>query len=310
MLVGFNNLGFDHLEAAKPYVADGVAGLARAAHDLGFRAFQLSTRRPQDPGWFATMDVEALRTKLEELDVQIHLHHHAIDLLSLYHFAERDEYYETFEEYVKAAARFIHELGGDLVTFHPPQVNIHKWIDGVWEDRETCDKATQAFDEMVRRLGDFADGLGIKLAMEAICFAPPFIGGTIFRGEDALDEFVRAPGFPESVGLQIDTTHFHHKGRDVCEVIRKWSNKLFDMHVSDSIMHEWIDDQNYKDRMLAEVHLPVGQGTTDFEAVTRTLKEIGYGGWLTHELYPQHVKSFDDITHSREVLEGYCGVSD
>jgi hypothetical protein len=101
MLVAFNNMGFDHLPEAAPYVQAGVAGLAQAAHDLGFRAFQLDVRRPRDPRWFSGIDVAALRRRLEQLDVRLHLHDHAIEPVSLYHFAERDDYYAAFGAYAR-----------------------------------------------------------------------------------------------------------------------------------------------------------------------------------------------------------------
>lgn len=306
MLVAFNDWAFGHLPEASEYVAQGVEGLAQAAHDLGFKAFQLSTRRPKDPDWFRTIDAARLRERLEQVDVRMSLHDHAIDLLSLHHFAERDDYYDTFRAYLRAAGKFMRDVGGDLVTFHPPQVNVHYWTENAFGDPAVRARATDAFWDVVVEAGDLADELGVAMAFEAICFGPPFIGGTVFRGMADLDDFLNRPGFPASVGLLVDTTHFHHKGIDVPGVLVHWRDKLFDMHVSDSIGHRWIDADNYQKRMLDEVHMPVGQGTTDFQAIVNTLTDLGYDGRLTTELYPQHVHSLADIVNTREALEECC----
>jgi len=114
--------------------------------------------------------------------------------------------------------------------------------------------------------------------------------------------FFEAAGMPASVGLQVDTTHFHHKGQDLCAVLERWRGRLWDVHTSDCIVHSWQGGENYVQRMLDEVHWPVGRGSVDFLKVISTLRRIGYDRWLTLELYPQHVKTVQDIFKSRAVL--------
>jgi sugar phosphate isomerase/epimerase len=121
------------------------------------------------------------------------------------------------------------------------------------------------------------------------------------------DRFLSAPGMPESVGLQVDLTHFHHKGQDVPAVLEHWRDRLWDVHTSDCIVHDWHGADSYVARMLDEVHWPVGRGTVDFLRIIETLKRMGYDRWLTLELYPRHVESLRDILESREVLEQLLG---
>lgn len=313
MKVGFNNFGFEHLQEAARYVEAGsthstgslqagAEGYVQAAHDLGFSAFQLTVKGEQNVDFFQRIDVVRLRAKLEDLGVQMSLHHHAIYRPNFQHFVERDIFYENFRKYLKAAVEFIHAVGGNLVTFHPPQFDRND-PDQPYDDMAMRTKAIDAFDDVVRELGDFAGEMGMRLGIEAICFGAPCLGGSVFRSTDQLNDFMCSQGFPSSVGLQVDATHFHHPGDNLNEILLMWSEKLYDVHTSDAIVHQWKNKKHYCETLLDEIHRPVGQGTIDFPGVVRTLKRIGYDGWLTLEIYPQHVKGVTDIVSTREMLE-------
>lgn len=301
--VAFNNFGYTHLPEAAERSPPGVEGWVQAARDLGFSCFQYNVSGPQDPQRFAAIDMAALTRRLGRCEVTMSLHHHAFDLLTLYHFAERDSYAGEFCDFVKAALDFIHATGGDLVTIHPPQVNVTRDPNGGYADAEVRGRAAAAFRDALRDLGEYAAGLQMRLGIEAICFGDPFPGGTAFRGIDELEGFLCDADLPPSVGLQVDTTHFHHKGQSVPDVLRGWRHRLFDLHVSDSVVHNWIDAAAYRATFLDEVHLPIGRGTGDFRQIVATLNDLGYDDWLTLELYPQHVQSTADIVSSREALE-------
>lgn len=227
-MIAFNNFGFDHLPEARPYVEKGIEGQAQAAHDLGFHAFQLNLRPPQDTAFFERVDVPRLRRKLEELAVEISAHHHAfMPKPVLPHFLQRGEWYAGFLAYSGAALRFIHELGGRLLTIHPPQTDDRN-LDQDSFTEEECRLARQNFEEAVRELGALADTLDMRLGIEAICFPPPFPRATVYRSTQELDDFLRSPGLPDSVGLQPDVTHFHHKGLDFNQVLRHWSDRIWE----------------------------------------------------------------------------------
>ena len=301
--LAFNNFGYDHLPEAQAHKAHGVEGLVRAARELGFSCFQYSIHGPQDPGRFAEIDMASLGRELDRTGVTMSLHHHAFDLLTLYHFAKRDAYADEFTVFVKAALDFIHATGGSLVTIHPPQNNVLRDTTGGYADVDTRRRAAAAYREALLELGEHALSLNMRIGIEAICFDDPFPGGTAFRGTDELDEFMRTSDLPPSVGLHVDTTHFHHKAINVSDVLRLWSDLLFDLHVSDAVVHDWVDADTYREQFFKEVHFPVGQGDIDFGDIVRTLRDIGYDRWLTFEIYPQQTKSVDDIVRSRELLE-------
>lgn len=303
--VAFNNRGADHLPEAAPYKAAGLPGWIRAAHDWGFRAFQFDHYGGggPDPSYFAQLDVDAIRTTLEDCGVTLSLHHHDFDFCSLPHFAARDDYARRFLDYLRNAVEFIAEVNGHTVTFHPPQLNHAKDDGTIFTDKALCERAIEGFREMVLELGDFAANKNVRVAMEAICFGDPLPGGTAFRSQDQFDEFFRSADFPDSVGLLVDTSHFRYPGMSLLGAIRQWSDRLYDIHADDVTDFVWVDRETYLAKIFHDVHLPIGHGILDFAAIVQTLKDVGYDGWLTLELYPQNVRSLADHTQSRERLE-------
>jgi sugar phosphate isomerase/epimerase len=89
--------------------------------------------------------------------------------------------------------------------------------------------------------------------------------------------FVQEVG-SEVVKLHLDTFHMNIEDKDPAEAIRKAGDLLINMHISDSNRG------------------PVGHGHTDFKAIIRALKEIGYQGALTMEPLPPIPDAFMAIS--------------
>ena len=100
----------------------------------------------------------------------------------------------------------------------------------------------------------------------------------------------------------MDLTHYHFCGLDLCGWLRAWSDIAWDVHTSDARFLEWRGEDFFLEHGLEFVHLPVGGGTIDFRAVAAVLLEVGYEGYWTLELYPQHVTCAADHTRSRDAL--------
>ena len=301
----FNNFGYDHLAEAAGYKQRGLRGLVEAAAALGFEALQYCPGGRQDEHLAALRqtDVPALKQAVRQHGTRMSFHNHAFfPLPTLDHFLQRDAWYEQLHEFLSLAIDIMAEIGGDLVTFHPPQAQRERDLAGHGADAAERAGAIEAFGEMIRAVAPRAEKRGVRLGIEAICFPLQYSGGTAFKRVDELDAFLRAPDMPKNVGVLIDATHFHHKGEDVSAVIERFADRLWDIHVSDCIVHEWTDAATYCESLLDEVHWPVGSGTTDFAGMIRTLRRIGYSGRLTLELYPQHVTSVEALLASRDRL--------
>lgn len=75
------------------------------------------------------------------------------------------------------------------------------------------------------------------------------------------------------LGANLDIGHAACAGEDVPAGIRKWRGRIWNLHVEDI-------------REKVHEHLVPGLGDIDFVPVFGALRETGYGGFLTLELYP------------------------
>lgn len=78
----------------------------------------------------------------------------------------------------------------------------------------------------------------------------------------------------ESVGLNLDIGHFFCVGEDPSKVIHKLSEYIRHVHLEDISA-----DRRHN-------HLILGDGAIDISSALKSLKDIGYDGFITVELYP------------------------
>ncbi len=76
------------------------------------------------------------------------------------------------------------------------------------------------------------------------------------------------------IGLNFDIGHFFCVGEDPSQVIYKLSEYVRHVHLEDIAA-----DRTHH-------HLMLGEGAIDIESVFRSMKDIGYEGFITIELYP------------------------
>ena len=309
MQVAFNNWGFHSgVPEMTPYLRDGVAGYIRAAHDLGFKAYQLQTGSggllASAPS-FQEVDVVGLREKLQHWGLEMNLHHHGHTACpDAFRMAKKDRIYDEFRDYLKSAITFLQAVGGNVVSFHPPFADNGENPEEVPLDEATRQRAQQVYGELMKEVGDFAGERNVKLAIESAVWGPPNAPWTsIFLSPEQLDEFVKAPGMPESVGILAEISHLHHIGLEIPDLIRLWGPKIQEIHASDAVVHSWTDKKHYSETLVPETHRVVGQGTLDFPATVRALQHMGFEGWLSLELFPAHVNSLEDYVSSRKILE-------
>jgi len=78
----------------------------------------------------------------------------------------------------------------------------------------------------------------------------------------------------KSIGLNLDIGHFFCVGEDPSRVIHKLSEYICHVHLEDIS-----EDRRHN-------HLILGEGVIDISSALRSLKDIGYDGFITVELYP------------------------
>jgi len=129
--------------------------------------------------------------------------------------------------------------------------------------------------EEVSRL--FAKGLeraarrGVELGVTVLVEPEPNL--LIERGRE-FEEFARDHLTFPGAGLNFDMGHFYCVGEDPAALIRTIGRSAAHFHLEDIAA----------DRV--HFHLPPGEGAMDFDAIFAALRDIGYAGWVTIELYP------------------------
>jgi sugar phosphate isomerase/epimerase len=128
------------------------------------------------------------------------------------------------------------------------------------------EEAMQLFVKMLAPVLKHADNLAVKLLIE------PEPGLLIETTDQYLD--LRRRIDSPALGLNLDIGHHYCVGESVPESIARLAPHIDHVHVEDiaaTRVHE---------------HLVPGDGAIDFNAVFDALKQAGYDGWMTVELYP------------------------
>lgn len=114
--------------------------------------------------------------------------------------------------------------------------------------------------ESVKPCAAFARDLGVRIVIEPI---NRFQTDLILSTQDGL-AFLEQIGY-DNVGLVLDTSHLNIEDKRIEASIRSAKGRLFHFHVSDS-------NRGYP-----------GAGHIDFASVIRTIREIGYAGFVSGE---------------------------
>ena len=109
--------------------------------------------------------------------------------------------------------------------------------------------------------------------------------GTVIETEDDLDRLME--NSDDAVGLLLDTGHLTFAGGDVDATTRRWGHRINHVHCKDirSDVHERLksEDWSFLKGVLEGVFTVPGDGSIDFRGFAKTLKEIGYSGWVVVE---------------------------
>lgn len=128
------------------------------------------------------------------------------------------------------------------------------------------DKLLKIFEDGINQVLDTAEKEKVTLLIEP---EPDLL----IENSEQFDNFIK--NFDsESVGLNLDIGHFFCVGEDPSEVIHKLSEYIRHVHLED-ISAERLHN-----------HLILGEGAIDISSALKSLKDIGYDGFITVELYP------------------------
>ena len=139
----------------------------------------------------------------------------------------------------------------------------HAWIGFDYQE-----KPNEIGLENYKKLIDYAEGLGVKIAFENT------------EGEEFLDALLREFGDRKNVGFCLDTGHetCYNKNKDLLAL---YGDKLIATHINDNL---GVKDFGGKIIWTDDLHLLPFDGVKDWDDVALRLNKCGYQGELTFEL--------------------------
>ena len=176
-----------------------------------------------------------------------------------------DPHYRAIRrEHTKRALRLAAQLGAPHITTEPG---------GPLADQQTREEASQIFYDELMPCLEVAEEVGVGLLIEP---EPELL---IERFDQYL-EFIERIDSPR-VGLNFDVGHAYCVGEDPQDWVARMAEHSVHYHFEDIAATR------------VHHHLVPGRGAIDFAATLRGVRDTGYDGWLTVELYP-YLDSPDD----------------
>jgi sugar phosphate isomerase/epimerase len=173
-------------------------------------------------------------------------------------FIEPDPHYRSVRiDHTRRALSLCAELGAPHITTEPG---------GPLAPGQSRSEAIDLFVEVLKPLAEQAHNLGILLLIE------PEPGLLLETSDQYLEvaERVNAP----SIGLNFDVGHAFCVSEDIPRAIAKLAPQIRHYHLEDIAATR------------VHHHLVPGTGAIEFDKVFAAIRETGYDGWLTVELYP------------------------
>jgi sugar phosphate isomerase/epimerase len=171
---------------------------------------------------------------------------------------EPDPHYRQIRiDHTMRALTLARELGAPCITTEPggPVAPGSSWS-----------AALRLFVEMIKPVAEHAQKEGVLLLVEP---EPELLIETA----DQFLEFMQHIDSP-AVALNFDIGHAYCVGDDPGKAIPRMARYIRHFHLEDIAATR------------VHHHLVPGEGAIDFAAVFRAIRNIGYDGWVTIELYP------------------------
>jgi sugar phosphate isomerase/epimerase len=243
--------------------AEAVRRLAR----IGYTGVEVMADVPHAwPAYLLEEQKQALRDALREnglavSNVNAFMMHAVDDPRQRYwhpSWIEPDPHYRRIRvEHTKRALTLARELGAPCITTEPG---------GPVEPGGSWRAALERFVEELQPVTEHAEREGVLLLVEP----EP---GLLIETADQFLELMQHVDSP-AVGLNFDIGHAFCVGDDPAATIPRVASYVRHFHLEDiaaTRVHQ---------------HLIPGEGAIDFAAALRAVRDIGYDGWVTVELYP------------------------
>ncbi len=183
---------------------------------------------------------------------------------------------------MKASAKAAHNLGVDVVTGFTGSPIWHLFYSFPPVSPDEIEKGYQFFADQFNPIMDAYGKYGIKFALEV---HPTEIAFDLYTAKRALE----AIGHREEFGFNFDPSHLYWQGVDPVKFLRAFPDRIYHCHIKDAAVT--LDGEsgilashfNFGDPRRGWDFRSPGHGEVDFEAIIRTLNQIGYAGPLSVE---------------------------
>ncbi len=243
--------------------ADAVTRLAR----IGYSGVEIMADVPHAwPAFLLDEQKQGLRdalarNRLQISNVNAFMMHAVNDARQRYwhpSWIEPDRHYRQIRiDHTRRALTLARELGAACITTEPG---------GPVEPGASWQQALKLFVEMIKPVAEHAEKEGVLLLVEP----EP---GLLIETVEQFEEFMRHIDSP-AVGMNYDIGHAFCVKDDAAATIPRVARYIRHFHLEDiaaTRVHQ---------------HLIPGEGAIDFRSALRTIRNIGYTGWVTIELYP------------------------
>ena len=275
--------------------------MCRKAVDFGYDGLELACwgdhfevhKAVQEDGYCAVK-----REQLESFDLQCHaISGHLVgqavcDRIDERHQAILPDYVwgdgdpqgvnQRAAEEMKNTARAARKFGVDVVNGFTGSSIWHLIYSFPPVPESMIDAGYAHFAEMWNPILDVFGECGVKFALEV---HPTEIAFDLYSAQRALE----ALDHREEFGFNFDPSHLHWQGVDSVEFIRAFPDRIYHVHVKDSIVT--LDGRtgiltshlNFGDPRRGWDFRSPGRGGVNFEEIIRALNDIGYSGPLSVE---------------------------
>jgi D-psicose/D-tagatose/L-ribulose 3-epimerase len=248
MLIGCHGLVFTGL-----FDSAGVDKAARMTAEAGYNLLELPLLDPY------SFDVEAAKKSLAPFNLAISSsmgHSLDSDISS-----EDSDAVKAGEDKLNKILEILHELeSGYLAGVIYSALNKYQ--------QPATVKGRQNSFEVLRRVAERAEGLGIQLGLEIVNRYETNIMNTARQGLAYLKDLDHP-----NVGIHLDTYHMNIEESDMVQPVLDCADKLVYVHIGES-------HRGY-----------LGSGNVDFENFYKALNRIGYKGPMTFESFSSTVVS-------------------
>ncbi len=268
------------------YLNSSFPDTARRLAAIGYAGLELMADVPHAwPAYLLPEQKQAIRDamtahKLAFSNVNAFMMHAVDDKRQKYwhpSWIEPDPHYRRVRiEHTKRALSLAAELGAPCVTTEPG---------GPLEGR-TWAECLRLFVEELKPVVEHAEKVGVPLLVEP---EPDLLIETA----DQYLEFHRHIQSP-FLGLNFDIGHSYCVKDDPADTVRKLAPLIRHVHLEDIAATR------------VHHHLVPGDGVIDFRGTLAALKEVGYAGWVTIELYTYHENPDAAARTARERVLGYA----